>query len=43
MAVRSLSEIPDEWNRPVIVKLTDLHAVAASAAPAQRGCTRLPS
>jgi hypothetical protein len=43
MAVRSLSEIPDEWNRPLIVKLTDMHAVAASAAPAQRGCTRLPS
>lgn len=43
MAVRSLSEIPDEFNRPVIVRMTKLRSVAAKAAPAKRGCIRLAS
>jgi hypothetical protein len=43
MAVRSLSNIPDEFYRPVIVKMTELRAVAASDAPARRGCVRLAS
>ena len=36
--IRSLSEIPDEWNRPVIVKMTGLRAVAPASAPAKPGC-----
>jgi hypothetical protein len=43
MPVRSLSEIGDEFDRPVIVKLTRLRAVAASSAPAKPGCIQLAS
>jgi hypothetical protein len=43
ITVRSLSEIPDEFDRPVIAKMTGLRAVAAKAAPARPGCIRLPS
>jgi hypothetical protein len=39
MAIRSLSEIPDEFYRPVIAKMTHLEATASE--PAKRGCTRL--
>jgi hypothetical protein len=43
MAVRSLSKIPDEFYRPVIVKMTGLRAVEPAAAPVTRGCVRLAS
>jgi hypothetical protein len=43
MTIRSLSEIPDEWNRPVIVKMTGLRAAASSVAPAKPGCALLRS
>ena len=43
MTIRSLSEIPDEFNRPVIVRMTRLRAAAATAAPAKPGCVRLSS
>jgi hypothetical protein len=43
MAIRSLSEIPDQYNRPVIAKMTGLQAVASTAAPAKPGCVRLAS
>lgn len=43
MAIRSVSEIPDEFNRPVIVKMTGLRSVDAAAAPAKRSCVRLAS
>jgi hypothetical protein len=41
MPVRSLSEIGDEFDRPVIVKLTGLRAAPASSAPAKPGCVQL--
>jgi len=40
MSIRSLSEIPDNWSRPVIVKMTGLHEAAASVAPTKPGCIR---
>jgi hypothetical protein len=43
MAIRSLSEIPDEYHRPVIVKMTGLRAATAATAPAKPGCIRLAS
>jgi hypothetical protein len=43
MTVRSLSEIPDKFDRPVIVKMTGLRAVAATAAPTKHGCVQLSS
>jgi hypothetical protein len=43
MAMRSLSEIPDQFGRPVIVKMTGLRATTSSIAPATPGCVRLPA
>jgi hypothetical protein len=43
LIISSLSEIPDRYNRPVIAKLTGLHAATAAAAPAKPGCVRLVS
>jgi hypothetical protein len=43
LIISSLSEIPDRYNRPVIAKLTGLHASTAAAAPAKPGCVRLGS
>jgi len=43
MPIRSLSEIPDKWSRPVVVKMTGLREAAASAAPAKPGCVRAAS
>jgi hypothetical protein len=43
LIISSLSEIPDRYNRPVIAKLTGLHASTAAAAPAKPGCVRLVS
>ena len=42
LTVRSLSEIPDTFNRPVIAKMTGLRATAP-AAPAKPGCVRVAS
>jgi len=43
LTVRSLSEIPDEWDRPVIAKMTGLRATASSSAPAKPGCVQVAS
>lgn len=43
IAIRSLSEIPDKFNRPVIVKMDELRATAPTSAAAKpkAGCVRL--
>jgi hypothetical protein len=43
MDIRSLSEIPDEWDRPVIAKMTRLRAAAPRSVPAEPGCEQVTS
>jgi hypothetical protein len=43
LTIRSLSEIPDNWDRPVIVKMTGLRAAAPAVAPSQPGCVQVTS